>query len=78
MPGKNTPIYPMRKKMIHEFVHPLPVKTDLGEGYALYVQTGGTFENDIWCVVLDDGKIRHFRTNQLRCVDNGTFGIKGG
>lgn len=58
-----------------EFRNPLPVVTPLGEGYALYVQSGGTFENDIWCVVLDDSRILHFRSNQLKYVGNATFDI---
>lgn len=59
-----------------EFRHPLPVKTPIGEGYALYVQSGGTFENDVWCVVLDDSRILHFRSNELRYVGNATFGLQ--
>lgn len=59
-----------------EFRHPLPVVTPLREGYALYVQSGGTFENDVWCVVLDDARILHFRSNELRYVGNATFGLQ--
>ena len=59
-----------------EFRNPVPVSTPLGEGYALYVQSGGTMENDIWCVVLDDSRILHFRTVQLRSVGNATFDLQ--
>lgn len=59
-----------------EFRSPFPVSTPLGEGYAIYVQSGGAFENDIWCVVLDDSRILHFRTNQLRYVGNATLDIQ--
>lgn len=62
--------------MMLEFRSPLPVVTPLGEGYALYVQSGGTFENDIWAVVLDDARILHFRSNELRYVGNATFGLQ--
>ena len=58
-----------------EFHRPVPVTTPLGEGYALYVESGGPFENDIWCVVLDDSRLLHFRTNELRYVGNATIGI---
>ena len=64
-----------------EFRNPIPVITPLKhgdehvEGYALYVRDGGTFENDIWAVVLDDGRILHFRSNELRYVGNATIGL---
>lgn len=59
-----------------EFRHPLPMRTPLGEGWAIYVTSGGGLANDVFCVVLDDGALRHFTTEQLRHVDNGTLGIK--
>jgi hypothetical protein len=59
-----------------EFRHPIPVSTPLGEGYALYVTDGGTMENDLWCVCLDDGRFLHFRTNDCRSVGNATVGVK--
>lgn len=58
-----------------EFRHPLPVVTPLGEGYAVYVTHGGDLENDIWCVVLDDARILHFRSNDLLYVGNATMGM---
>lgn len=63
--------------MIHEFNHPIPVVTEQGEdGYAIYVQSAGTFENDIWAVVLcNGGVIRHYNTSQLRIYNNQTFNI---
>ena len=62
--------------MMLEFHNPLPVVTPLGEGYALYVRDGGAFENDVWCVVLDDSRILHFRSNDLRYVGNATLGMQ--
>jgi len=61
-----------------EFKQPIPVIVeDDKEGYALYVTNGGTFENDIWCVVLcDGGHVRHYRSNQIRIYKNLTFNIK--
>jgi hypothetical protein len=64
--------------MIHEFHNPIPVITENGEeGYAIYVQSSGTFENDVWCVVLSfGGTIRHYLTSQIKIHNNATFGIK--
>lgn len=59
-----------------EFKQKLPVKTVLGEGYVLYVETGGAFSNDLFTVALDDGTIKHFLSSQLLVVPNGTLGIK--
>lgn len=61
--------------MISFFPFPYPVVTPLGEGYAVYVTANPMWENDTWCVQLDDGKIRHFSTNQLKGVPNGTYDI---
>jgi hypothetical protein len=48
----------------------------MGDGYAIYVRDGGTWENDIFAVVLNNGgKLLHFRSNQIRVSKNGTFGI---
>jgi hypothetical protein len=59
-----------------EFKNPIPVVTPLGGGYAIYVTNGGTFENDIWTVVLEKGgNIRHFRSDQIKIHKNGTFDI---
>jgi len=64
--------------MMMQFNIPIPVVTeDNREGYAIYVESSGMFENDIWCVVLcDGGIIRHFNTSQLKVYQNATFEIK--
>jgi hypothetical protein len=62
---------------IHEFKNPIPVivETDK-EGYVIYVQSSGTFENDVWCVVhCEGGIVRHYRTDQIRVYNNATFDI---
>lgn len=60
-----------------EFRNPIPVLTPLGGGYAVYVRNGGTFENDIWAVALEEGgHIRHFRSDQLTVYANATFDIE--
>lgn len=64
--------------MMLEFRNPIPVVIETNkEGYAIYVQNGGTLENDIWCVVLcDSGIVRHYRSDQIRIHQNSTFGIQ--
>ena len=63
--------------MIHEFNNPIPIIVeDNKEGYAIYVKDGGTFENDIWCVVhCDGGFVRHYRSDQIKIHYNATFSI---
>jgi hypothetical protein len=63
--------------MIHEFQKPLPVVTEKGEeGYAIYVESSGMYDNDVWCVVLcNGGFIKHYTTSQLRIHHNSTFDI---
>lgn len=60
-----------------EFKKPIPVIVEQDkEGYAIYVSNGGTFENDVWCVVhKKDGLVRHYLSNQIKIVYNQTFGI---
>lgn len=61
---------------IHEFSNPIPVVTPIGDGLAIYVSTGGTFEDDCWCVALkEDGQVRHFISAQIKVWHNGTYGI---
>jgi len=63
--------------MIYEFNNPMPVVTPLGDGYAIYMRDGGSFENDIWTIVLEEGgKILHFRTDQIKIFKNATLDIK--
>jgi hypothetical protein len=60
-----------------ELRSPLPVITPLGDGYVIYITNGGTFENDIFTVVLEDGGIiKHFRSDQIKVHQNLTFDIK--
>ena len=65
--------------MIHEFRNPLPVVTPVGAGYAIYVRDGGTWENDVWAVALEEGgQVLHFRSDQIRVHANATFDISKG
>jgi hypothetical protein len=60
-----------------EFKNPIPVIVENNiEGYALYVRDGGTFENDIWCIVhCNSGIVRHYRSDQIKIYKNSTFDI---
>jgi len=59
-----------------EFKNPIPVKTELGDGMAIYVVNSGTFDDDIWTIALNDGTIRHFRTDQVRMEAAATWNIQ--
>lgn len=61
-----------------EFSNPIPVIVEDGkEGYILYVRDGGTFENDIWCVVhCNSGIVRHYRSDQIKIHYSGTFNVR--
>lgn len=62
-----------------QFTTPIPVvlvSDPTQAGYAIYVTNGGTWENDVWCVVLcDGGHIRHYRSDQIRAYNNATFEV---
>lgn len=63
--------------MFLEFKNPIPVLTDIGHGWIMYVRDGGTWSNDIFAVVIEkDGVIRHMRTDQFKVLQNNTFDIK--
>lgn len=49
----------------------------MGDGYAIYVRDSGTFENDIWAVVMENGgNVMHFRSDQIKIHANSTFDIR--
>jgi hypothetical protein len=62
--------------MFLEFKRPIPVKTKLGDGMAIYAIDSGTFANDVWTIVLEDGRVRHFRTDQIQVEKNATWNIE--
>ncbi len=74
--GVRIPVSPQIYMML-EFKTPIPVIVEGNkEGYAVYVSNGGTFENDIWCIVLcDGGHIRHYRSDQIRMHHNATLDL---
>jgi len=64
--------------MMLEFRNPIPVllKETKQEAYAIYVISGGTFENDVWTVVVcDTSAIIHCTTDQIVIYKNKTFEI---
>ena len=64
--------------MFLEFRNPIPVSTEIGYGWLMYVRDGGTWSNDIYAVVMEkDGVIRHMRTDQFSLLRNDTFDIEG-
>jgi hypothetical protein len=55
---------------IHEFADSVPVKTPLGDGYALFVET--TAQDHFWTVALDNGALVTFPQDQVRAARNYT------
>lgn len=56
--------------------YPIPVVTEIGDGYLLYIQSSQQFENDIWtCVLCNGGEVKHFNTSQIKIFKNPTFEI---
>lgn len=55
---------------------PIVVKRTGEVGYAIYVESSGIFENDVWtCVLTNGGTIRHYTTEQIVIHANATFEI---
>jgi hypothetical protein len=61
--------------MIYEFKNPIPVITKIGKGMAIYACDSGQFANDVWTIVMENGRVRHFRTDQLMIEKNATWDI---
>jgi hypothetical protein len=65
--------------MIHEVNQVLIVNTEFGEAQVLFIIDYGIHVNSIWvCASFEDGRIRHYDTNQITIVKNCTmdFNIK--
>lgn len=55
----------------------MPCTTPLGDGYIWYITESGTWENDLYTVVLlKGGEVKHFTSDQVKMWTNETFGIK--
>jgi len=62
--------------MVFEPKNPIPCVTPLGDAYILYIKINGFLENDeVTCVLISDGAIRHFTTDQLKIWKNETYKI---
>lgn len=63
--------------MIYEFNNPIPVITEHGKGYIWYVRDNGSFENDVFAIILcNGGLIKHYTSKQFVVEKNGTFEIE--
>lgn len=59
------------------FSVPVIIKQTNQEGYILYVESGGQYDNDLFCIVLkESGELLHANTKQFIVSENVTFGIK--
>ena len=59
---------------IHEVNQILTVNTEFGEAQVLFIMDYGIHRNTIWvCASFEDGKIRHYDTNQITVTSNHTL-----
>ncbi len=60
--------------IIHEVNQVLKVNTPFGEAQVLFLMDYGIHQNTIWiCANSEDGKIRHFDSNQINVIVNHTI-----
>jgi hypothetical protein len=60
--------------MIYELKQVLTVDTPFGEAQVLFIIDYGIHRNTIWvCASFQDGKIRHFDSNQITITKNHTM-----
>jgi hypothetical protein len=65
--------------MISFVDRPIPVTTPLGDGYIFYITPSGMLENDeITVILVKDGQIKHFSSDQVKVWTNATYGINNG
>lgn len=57
---------------IVQFQEPIPVKTPLGDGYAIIFEGGA--HDHYWTVALNDGALVTFRQEQIRAANSYTHG----
>jgi hypothetical protein len=63
--------------MIYELRYPVSCTTPLGDAYIWYIKPNGYLENDeVTCILMDSGIIRHFTTDQIKIWHNATYKIK--
>jgi len=62
---------------IFELKNPISCVTPLGNAYIWYVKSNGFLENDeVTCILIESGQVRHFTTDQIKIWHNETYGIK--
>ena len=62
---------------IFEPKNPISCTTPLGDAYIWYIKSNGFLENDeVTCILLETGAVKHFTTDQIRIWHNETYGIK--
>lgn len=55
---------------------PWEVDTPHGVGVVLYVTVYGAYSNDLFCVAnKEDGRIRHYQTDQIQLTRNWTLSV---
>ena len=55
---------------------PIEMDTPHGRGWAIFVRDYGYDHDDLWtCVIAETKEIWTFRNNQIKVVDNVTFGV---
>lgn len=63
--------------MLFEPTKLVPCTTPLGDAYVWYVKCNGFLENDeVTCILINGGEVKHFTTDQIRIWHNGTYKIK--
>ena len=61
---------------IHEISQVIMVNTEFGLAQALFIIDYGVHANTIWiCASLNDGRIRHFDSNQITIKKNNTISL---
>ncbi len=58
-----------------ELENPIEVSSSLGTGMAVVILDYGLHLNTVWIVLMHDGTIKHFSSEQLTVVTNYTFGF---
>lgn len=62
--------------VIHEIQQVIYLSTPHGKSQALFIIDYGIHENTIWVAVcLNDGKIRHYDSNQVQIMVNHTTNL---
>ena len=58
--------------MLIELKEPIPMRTPLGNGYAIFVEGGA--HDHYWTIALDNGALVTFRQDQIRIANSYTHG----